>query len=336
MRKEDTEIKNAKKAIDVLKQYDSAKTKAEKDILLGKLDDFFATLIQSGYYTPAELVRRITKAIKLDKYMPKNMSFAQLVTSDDLDYISGDFDTFNSKLHKEFKSGKNPEKMRMLFKCGITNVHLLSELFPAKWMGWLNKHKKLTNAARNANEKEAVDAYNKLFDALTNDFCREYKCKIDAKVVTKWDKLDAQSENEKEFTNGYMESHLIITYVKNMPEAEKQKRRETILKNPENYTEPDVKRKSVVRVNITNIREQHPKPNDFFYNMIGTFAHEMHHALDFQHPRQGALGPQVEAIDKKIYVQPSEDMDKYLSSATEISSRIIKSKLIDRLKSMRF
>jgi len=70
--------------------------------------------------------------------------------------------------------------------------------------------------------------------------------------------------------------------------------------------------------------------------MIGIFAHEMHHALDYQKPRQGALGPQIYEIDQKTYVRPAQDEKAYHDSATEKSSYTIQNELYEQLKKTRF
>ena len=41
--------------------------------------------------------------------------------------------------------------------------------------------------------------------------------------------------------------------------------------------------------------------------MISAFAHEIHHALDQQQPHQGALGPQIAAIDNATKVDATID-----------------------------
>ena len=70
--------------------------------------------------------------------------------------------------------------------------------------------------------------------------------------------------------------------------------------------------------------------------MISVLAHEIHHALDYQNPRQGALGGQIQYVDKKVYVPYDKNSKAYHESATEISSYEIERELFNQLNNSRF
>lgn len=335
MDNENLEINSALQIIELLKQYKAAKNQIEKDSILKQIDDVdgLAKRLLTKF-SPDELITKITKAISLNQYRPKNLPITLLAINKDLDYINGEFDTFDRELSQMFKNNEKPEKIRNKFKVGILNVHKLAKKFSAEWMRRLNNHKDLVDAARNASEENIIDAYNKLFDALTKDFCKEYDCLIEAKVITDWEKSDVKPNGGYDVTDGFHTDAFSIAYPPNITETEKKELVDEFLKDPEKH--PNAYKSSVVRVNITNIKKHNSDKNDFFYSMVSVLAHEIHHALDYQQARQGALGPQIRYIDKATYVPGHVNGKAYCESATEISSHEIECELFNRLKSMDF
>ena len=98
---------------------------------------------------------------------------------------------------------------------------------------------------------------------------------------------------------------------------------------------PKFTRESIIRIIFDNIKTK-VQPEYLFYKIISVFVHEMHHALDFQRPNDGALGSQINQADDGIYTSPGTDMQKYLSSAKEISSYAIENELYKQLKSLQY
>ena len=113
----------------------------------------------------------------------------------------------------------------------------------------------------------------------------------------------------------------------------------SFLMEMEHLTFPEAVRFLAAKSGIEIPKDYDPeaeKREDLFNVLVSVFAHEMHHALDFLQPRQGALGPQIERIDDKIYVEHKDDEKAYSESATEISSYEIEHELLNQLKNMRF
>jgi len=330
---EDQEIQIAKHTINLLKELASVQTQEQKDALLMQLSivNLWAhKALTQKHFDPLDLAKRIEKAIELDKYRPKNMNLVQLAISEDLDYIGGDFDTFDRKLNKMFKDNADPDKIRDRFKAGTANIYTLAKQFSADWIQRLKNHKDLVDVARKADTEKMLDAYNNLFRALSQDFCTEYNCVIDAKLVQDWATSD---ERPKDLTlSGFHSPRRFLELTNDMSDAEKQKKKEEFLKDPNNH--PDSKKMSIVRINLGNIVNI-TDPKDLFATLISTFAHEMHHALDYQNARQGALGPQISLIDAKTYVPHEKDKQAYFSSASEISSYEIEHELLNQLKRTR-
>jgi hypothetical protein len=335
MDNENLEIKSALQTIDLLKQYKSAKTQTEKDGILKQMDDIdgFANRLLTKF-SPDELITKITKAISLDQYRPKNLPITLFAVNKDLNYVNGEFDTFDKELSQMFKNNENPENIRDKFTAGTVNVYKLAEQFSADWIRKLNNHKDLVDAARNAGEENIIDAYNKLFYALTKDFCKEHDCHIDSRVITDWENSDIKPNGGYDITDGFHNHAFSVAYPQNISETEKKELVDNFLKDPEKH--PNAYKSSFVRVNITNVKKHHPDKNDFFYSMISVLAHEIHHALDYQKPRKGALGPQIQYIDHATYVPAHIDDKAYHESATEISSYKIDHELFNQLKKLRF
>ena len=358
---EDQEIQTAKFTVNLLKELASVKTQEQKDALLFQLSvvNLWAhKALTRKHFDPLDLANRLEKAIKLDQYRPKNMNLVQLALSKDLDHIGGDFDTFDVELSKMFKDKADPDKIRGRFKAGTANIYTLAKQFSADWIQRLKNHKDLVDAARKAGEENLVaareqwaedalnydknmtnvprplcetkiiDAYNDLFNALSRDFCAEYNCIIDAKLVRNWQSSDYAPKDQ--ISSGFCVPQLFLALSDNLSEDEKQKQTDEFHKDPANH--PNAEKMSSVRISLSNIGFT-CDPKDLFDKIISLFAHEMHHALDHQNPRQSALGSQIRYIDAKTY--NSNDKKAYSQSATETSSYEIQFELYDQLKHTR-
>lgn len=335
------EIENALQLIELLKKYDSEKIEAKRNEILEQLnntDAYVYKLILNRAYTPKTLITKLTKAIDLDEYRPRNMSVIKFATSKDLNYVTGEFDTFNKSLNKTFKT--NPKRTRKYFKDAIANISMLAKQFSADWIRRLNNHKDLVDAARNSTKDKALDAYKNLFNALVTDFCNEYNLKIQFDVVRDWNEIPDMFNAQKAINPGAITTGLHIQctgYITNynMSESEKKKiheeyERDMAKNNIDKY------KVSAIYINIENIKQLYPDPADFFYQSIAIFIHEMQHALDYQKPRQGALGSQTEYIDRKTYTNLSESIEEHFASATELSSHYIENNIVQELKKSRF
>ena len=335
MDNENLETNSALQTIELLKKYKVAETQDKKDNILKQIKDIdgFANILLKKF-SPDELITKITKAISLDKYRPKNLPITLFAVDENLDYINGEFDTFDVELSQMVKNGENPEKIRNKFKAGTVNIYVLAKQFSADWIRRLNNHKDLVDAARSASEENIIDAYNKLFAALTKDFCKEYDCHINSKVITDWKNSDVKPDGGYDNTDGFYRNSYSIAYPSHISEIEKKDLVDEFLKDPEKHQ--NAYKSTLVRVNISNVKKHHPDKNEFFYSMVSVLAHEIHHALDWQKPRQGALGSQIEQIDKNTYVSAHADLEAYRKSATEISSFEIDHELFNQLKKLRF
>lgn len=333
MENKNIEVEAALHTIELLKKYAVETDAQKKDQLLQQLHDankLVYLYVTHRNFAPLELATNIERAIKQNMHRPKNMSIAQLAVSSDLDYIGGQFNTFDSELSQMVKHKENPTSIRTKFQGATANLHYLAKQFSNDWIRRLNNHADLVTAVRNADDSIAAEAYDYLFWVLTQDFSKEYNgIQIHSRVVTDWSKSDIRP-SDNNAVGGHVRRTGTFLRTKNMSEVDVQRLTMDCEKNPDNH------KVSLVRVNITNVKKAFPNPDDFFYAMIGTYAHEMHHALDALNPREGALGPQVAQIDKDTFIPIGTDKEQNFASATEISSYTIGNTLFNQLKNTRF
>ena len=327
------EYQTISKTIKLLQDYMTAQTQAQKDEILERLkfNQIAYNQITHKKMDPSELITKLEKALTVIKYKPKNMPITHLATDTDLEYIGGQFNTFDSKLSKMFKNKEKPENIKQEFINATANIHTLAKGFSADWVRRLKKHPDLVTATKNADESNAIAAYGKLFEALATDFSKEYEnIQIYPQVITDWAKSEYRPNQEAwDITDGMHHMAYGLLLDTEMSAEEQEKLRENYNKNPYDF------KLSFVIINITNIRKK-SAPNDFFYQMVCMFAHEIHHVLDAQLPREGALGPQIELIDRKTYTPPEQSQKQYRASATERSSNAIQTELFKQLKQMNF
>jgi hypothetical protein len=260
-----------------------------------------------------------------EKNAPANITlqqFTKMVEQDpSLLDSSGQFSTFNPELSKAAKSGQY-HKVAEIFKQATTNLSNTANQMSDYWLELLDMNKSFIKAARNATPEKEIVAYEVLFGLLSHAFCEDNDCDIEVRVVTSWDGINVNHENDK-YRDGTHLSGFMLNAPENISDAERQKIIEEVRKNPDAH--PYAKKTSFVYVNIDNIRKNFPDKSDFFYEMISVFVHEMQHALDFQHPNRGALGAQVEHIDRKSGME-------YTESPAENSAYSVENMLIKRLK----
>lgn len=242
------EINSALQTIELLKQLPLKKTKQDYSLMNKlRITNIEAwDLVKHKKYDTTKLILGLEKAINLNQYRPKNMSITQFAISDDIDYINGNFDTFDLQLSRELKDN-NPLIIVKKYQQAITNLHLLAKHFSDEWIQRLNKHIDLVRVARNTNDKKA---YKDLFNVLIKDFCDKHNCVIDCNIVTKM-----PEGMSPYWLGGHRNGHVFI--------------------------------------NITRIKDLNKKNDNFFWEMLSTFIHEVHHGLDYSNPREGALGPQI-------------------------------------------
>ncbi len=273
-----------------------------------------------------------------EKYAPKNISlqhFKQMVKQDpSLLNSCGEFSTFDLKLNQAFKSGKHDE-LPNIFTSAMVRFSDKFTQFSDEWVSWLEEHKELADIARNATPDNEIAAYTNLFEALSKSFCDKYGCFVSVHVITDW--ATALYKPDKQYwdeTLGFCQPSHTIKWPKGISVSEKQRIKQHVfeqLRKDPNPAYPKqiyehLVRESDVYINIKHVKQLFPQ--ELFNQMLSCFAHEMHHALDFQHPNKGILGEQTIHIDR----QTKEKTVSYKNSASENSSYAIQFTLLNKLR----
>ena len=123
-------LESAKKSIDLLQQYVSAKTQQVRNDVLDKMssnDRTISMLLMWGY-TPNDLIKLLNKAIALEEYRPKNLPILIFAIQKDINSVRGPFCTFNAELNNAFKKGKY-DKLPELFKDNAETMPVLTQQF---------------------------------------------------------------------------------------------------------------------------------------------------------------------------------------------------------------
>ncbi len=331
----DIEIEIMQNDINLLNRYIAATDPETKNKISGQFHPMTRGFISHGH-KPDELITQYESAIKLNKYRPKNMSLFLLAVSNDLNNIQGEFNTFDLKLSQMSKDPTKDDEIRNRFNVATVNRYNLAKQFAYDWFRRLNNHNDLVAKVKNAKPGDEIAAYNALFQALARDFCDEYNLhpqSINVAAVKNWETADFKPSSPNQ-TGAYKQNGYSITLPKDMsPEQQKSVINE-FKKSPK--THPDAIEQKIIRLNLDFAKRNEAKNGTkTFDRMIAMFAHEMHHALDDLKPRAGALGPQIQKLDKKTYTEIQQNFDDYHKSATELSSYAIENEIINQMKNIR-
>jgi hypothetical protein len=318
--KQNVEIQQVLENIDLLNKYMESKTDFERDVYIEKMHPLCRIILQRNRFSPEELIQRLQKAIDLYEYAPRNLSLFSLALRADLDYISGEFDTFSIDLAKAIKN-QDLDTARHLFDPLTLNRYVLAEQFAQDWMRRLSMHPDLIQRAKEATYDTEVRAYTELFNALIRDFCDDYKISPNSVNL----KIVGDSERASEY-GSYRVGGEKLVIPNDISDEDQINMLIQFAKSPKT-TQGVIKNRDVV-VNLGDIRERHAQ--DFFNHVIGTFVHEMNHFLDDVLPHQSALGPQVSKIDQQIY--DKKNPIAYIKSATEMVSRCIQEIILTKLR----
>lgn len=329
------EIEIAQQEINLLRQYIQAPDAATQEKIKAQMHPMTRGTINK-LISPQELVTRLEAAIKQNEYRPRNMSLFQLAISKDLDYIHGEFNTFDHKLSQMSKDKTKVAEIRKQFNADTGNRFDLAKQFAYDWIRRMGQHPELADAARSADADTEVIAYNALLNAMTTDFCKEYNLapkSIDVAVVKNWDQSDIVPPASSQ-TGAFMKSRYVLEVPDEISVGEIEKIVKEFKKSPKTY--PGAIEQKAIRLNLKFAKENQTKTGiKVFDRIIAIFAHEMNHALDDLKPREGASGPQVHKIDKEIYTEFQQDRDEYHRSATERTSYAIEHEITEQLKNMR-
>lgn len=301
------ELEIAKANIKLLKQYQSEPDVDKRQMIFDQMEPYVQIVI--GYVPVDEYIARLSRAIQLDEYRPKNLPVFEFALGKDVDYVTGDFNTVDLKLAR-MKKDKAPQgEIRERFHYATPNRFMLAQQWTDDWLRRLDNQVGLVEWARSAPPSCIKEAYNTLFQKLSDDFCDEYgfdRSLIRVHVIQNWSEVSSQSET-KESVDG---KAVFIAEVSKLTSR-------------------------ILGLDHVDVYVRLSHPDNFSYT-VGIFVHEMHHVLDEVAPSKGALGPQIQKMDDETYTHSSGNYNEYRKSASELSSHEVQKELYYALKKRGF
>ena len=108
--KQNLEITNAKEQVQLLKKYKLEKNKEIKEKIYNELSFEVKLLLKN--FKPEYIIKKLEKAIQLDDFRPRNLSIYTFAMDPDLNYVNGEFSTFDEFLSAMIRNNENPNKVR--------------------------------------------------------------------------------------------------------------------------------------------------------------------------------------------------------------------------------
>ncbi len=301
------ELEIAWENVILLGQYQKATDPRRRKEIFDQMDGYVQIIIENGYVPLDEYATRLKRAIHLEEYRPKNLPIFEFALSNDLDYINGNFDTFDRRLAKMQRDGASPEEIRERFHDATPNRFMMAKQFTNDWIRRLENNRELVYGVKYAEAESQKKLYGMLFQKLASDFCDEYgfdRNLIKVRIVTDWSEVPTQSH-----TKNSVEGRAVYHYF---------------------ATKSDPEKEILDHIDVFVLLK---RPENFNYT-VGVFAHEMQHVLDELAPEKGSLGPQVKKADDATYT--NSDYREYRKSATERSSHEVQKELYYALKKRGF
>ena len=247
------------------------------------------------------------RARELHAFRPGNMSDDELAQSSDLEYIGGEFSTFDIELSRLMNSVSDMGAARDYMKQQITGPGMAKlDNFAAQLafrvFECICQNQALTLRAIRADVIGDINAWNDLFQFVIDRLDSDYnprKCGgfIDVMVIDSWADVDT-----KEYVRPMTVSQLCV-------------RPDPVVENAVHY-DLIINRQKVNDVNVN----QSSDPAKLLIEMIKAFSHEYMHFLDYVMPNRGALGAQFAAAAKKIYASDRKDSKTYRDNPLEITA----------------
>lgn len=307
--KQNLEITNAKEQVLLLKKYKLEKNKEIKEKIYNELSFEVKLLLKN--FKPEYIIKKLEKAIQLDDFRPRNLSIYTFAMDPDLNYVNGEFSTFDEFLSAMIRNNENPNKVRKYAAKEIYNRINVAKQYANDINKILDEYPAQKKQALNSYIIENTNAYTNLLQTISDKLCEDLKI-VDRpiiKVIDFWDELPKYFPklNNTETLYGIHFSYKIPGETKYHTEI------------------------YIARQMLYNYIDKKTK-KELFKEIISTFAHEFGHAVDNLQANKGALGNQKANIGKKIYVQASADKEKqYHTNPTEVSSETIYNEVLKSL-----
>lgn len=309
------EVENARAKYELLKKYARARSDATRKKIWSELGPDARRLVVEFGVTDA--LRRLSRAIDLDASRPRNISLYQFAGDSDLDYIGGEFSTYNKILFDMERAGASSLSIKHATVADMKNRHNISAQYADDIIDILAANKDAVRMVINVGMGPRIWTWTGLLTILNNEMCKKMGIRdsLSVMVLDDWDCMLPTLR-----TPGRSYSNTFALYMNH-------------------YTTPD-KLNHVIYINRRRIYESlMPGPNnniELFVNIISSFAHEFGHFVDTVAPNKGALGAQKQNISAMLYTQIEQaGIAEYKANPTEASSKEIEFHVANALKHRR-
>lgn len=297
------EIENAKKQIGLLRQYMNATDDVSKADIESKFSQELKIMITKK--SSDELISRLTTAIEKDEFRPRDMSVYVFALSPDLDYVGGEFSTFDAKLSQMIKRGAPSKEIKTYMTDQTYNRRNVATQYVSDFMQILDTEPELQESAIKLGRTGSAREYGEIMEKIAHKLRDKMgvSATLSVDVVDSWDAVRQYlppTDNDKYTLARHcqMQTNTGKTF-------------HAIFLNRAMIYERTVK-------------EQTDKA--LFREMIANLAHEFGHFIDEAAPNKGALGAQKSVAGLSLYekMNPKRE-NEYHINPTEASSDVIES-----------
>lgn len=279
----------ARSNIKYLKQIINTTDEMEREALAPYLSPEIWVMANSS--SPQEMIKKLELAIKLDKYRPRDLFIEMFAIHTDLEYVGGEFSTYNPHLAKMMRDTVAPQQILDEILMDIhTSCLQVAEQYALDWQYVIRKNQIMMMHAKKQGKTGNKDAMELFLDSITQDMLALYGIPgnlLAVKVVDSWNQVPKHMRNNLD-----KQAYAILTTFKGT-----------------SYAEIHIHRQRI----YNNSRE-----TDKFCRVISALAHEFGHYIDEIKPNRGALGEQKAYLGNLF-----DDVADYEDKPTEESSACI-------------
>ncbi|MBR5574962.1 MAG: hypothetical protein IKV93_00255 [Alphaproteobacteria bacterium] len=247
--------------------------------------------VMANSSSPQEVIKKLELAIKLDKYRPRDLFIEMFAIHTDLEYVGGEFSTYNPHLAKMMRNMVAPQQILDEILMDIhTSCLQVAEQYALDWQYVIRKNQIMMMHAKKQGKTGNKDAMELFLDSITQDMLALYGIPgnlLAVKVVDSWNQVPKHMRNNLD-----KQAYAILTTFKGT-----------------SYAEIHIHRQRI----YNNSRE-----TDKFCRVISALAHEFGHYIDEIQPNHGALGEQKAYLGNLF-----DDVADYEDKPTEESSACI-------------
>ena len=304
------EIENVKQQIELLRQYRDARDDAVRADIQSKFSQELKIMITKK--SPDELIKRLTTAIEKDEFRPRDMSVYIFSLSSDLDYVGGEFSTFDAQLSQMLKSGAPSKEIKTYMTNETYNRQNVAAQYVSDFMQILDAEPELQEKAIKCGRTGSACEYGEIMEKIAH----KLRDKMGVSTTLSVDVIDSWDDVSKYLPPKDIDKYTFAKQCKMRTNTGK------------TFHAIFLNRAMIYERNV-NVRSD----KELFNEMISNLAHEFGHFIDEAMPNKGALGAQKSDAAVLLYEQWNpEREDEYHINPTEASSDVIESMMRQAMK----